>query len=272
MASATRADLLHALPLAIRSRGEGGLTTAADLRDFLAAVLTTDGGAAPAPLALLVPQLQIRSFSGARGEVAATPKAGRLASASGASTAAAGPFSTPNYLRLSFGPPLPAAVLAAHPELWLFTYHNRRRRPAQAGGLLRQAGWGYPCPAEVRRHGAFWGGANVYGAATEFYGPAVAQGLALAHPDSIIDANHWFQSARRPTSRRAPTARKGGCGASASSSSSMCRPGRPRPRASASARSATRCGWASNRSLTSTAAPSTRRSTTTSTTNFSTNR
>ena len=196
MASATRADLLHALPLAIRSRGEGGLTTAADLRGFLAAMLATDGGAAPAPLALPVPQLQIRSFSGARGEVAATPKAGRLASASGASTAAAGPLSTPNYLRLSFGAPLPAAVLAAHPELWLFTYHNRRRRPAHAGGLLRQAGWGHPCPAEVRRHGAFWGGANVYGAATEFFGPAVEQGLALARPatDIIIDANHWFQA------------------------------------------------------------------------------
>lgn len=198
MASATRADLLHALPLAIRSRGEGGLTTAADLRGFLAAVLAAEGGPdqEAAPLALPVPQLQIRSFSGARGEVAATPQVGRLASPGGASTAAAGPLTTPNYLRLSFGAPLPAAVLAARPELWLFTYHNRRRRPTHAGGLLRQAGWGHPCPAEARRQGAFWGGANVYGAATEFYGPAVAQGLALARPavDISIDANHWFQT------------------------------------------------------------------------------
>ena len=197
MASASRADLLHALPLAIRSQGKGGLTTAADLRGFLAAMLTAE---APAPTTLPVPQLQIRSFSGAPGEVARTAQVGRLASPSGASTAAAGPLTTPNYLRLSFGAPLPAAVLAAHPEVWLFTYHNRRRRPARAGGLLRQAGWGHPSPAQPRHQGAFWGGANAYGAATEFYGAAVQQSLALPRPyaDIIIDANHWFQASPVP--------------------------------------------------------------------------
>jgi hypothetical protein len=200
MASASRADLLHALPLAIRSRAEGGLTTAADLRGFLAAMLAAE---AEAPAALPVPQLQIRGFSGALGEVAPTPELGRLASPSGASTAAAGVISTPNYLRLSFGAPLPAAVLAAHPEVWLFTYHNRSRRPSRAGGRLRQAGWGHPCPAQARHQGAFWGGANAYGAATEFYGPAVQQSLALPRPyaDLVIDANHWFEARTRQQPR-----------------------------------------------------------------------
>jgi len=198
MATVTHADLLRALPLAIRSRGEGGLTTAADLRTFLAALLATE---APAPLAaealaLPVPLLQIRSFSGGGQLPVPKPGVGHLASPGAAPTAAAGPLSTPNYLRLSFGAPLPAAVRAAQPELWLFTYHNRRRRPTPAGGLLRQAGWGHPCPAQARHQGALWGGANPYGAATEFYGEAVQQGLALPRPYAhiVIDANHWFQA------------------------------------------------------------------------------
>jgi hypothetical protein len=210
MASATRADLLHTLPPARRSQGKGGLTTAADLRGFLAAMLAADGPAAAPAEALPTPQLQIRSFSASHpGGEATPPGVGRLASPGGRPTAADGPISTSNYLRLSFGAPLPAAVRAAQPELWLFTYHNRRRRPSPAGGLLRQAGWGHPCPTPARHKGAFWGGANPYGAPTEFYGEALRLGLAQSRPsaDIVIDANHWFQA--QPGQPLRPHGKKG---------------------------------------------------------------
>ena len=208
MAFATRADLLPALP---RAYHPGSLPAEADARSFLAALLAPTAGVGLAPAeALPVPQLQIRSFSGAgRGGAAGPAGAGQLPRPGGGTAPAAGPLSTHNYLRLSFDAPLPAAVLAARPELWLFTYHNRRR-PSRAGGLLRQAGWGHPCPAEARHQGAFWGGANPHGAATEFYGAAVQQSLALAHPyaDIILDANHWFGP--RPGQLPRPPGRAGG--------------------------------------------------------------
>lgn len=209
MAFATRADLLPTLCQASRL-GAAGLPAAADLRGLLAAMLAAPAGASPAPAeALPVPQLQIRSVSGAGRPPGGQPGVGWLPSPGGVPTPAAGPLSTLNYLRLSFGAPLPAAVLAARPELWLFTYHNRRR-PPRAGGLLRQAGWGHPCPAEVRHHGAFWGGTNPHGAATEFYGGAVQPGLARPRPyaDLIIDANHWFRAPPGPRPAHGPGGRR----------------------------------------------------------------
>jgi len=164
MASAPRASLLASLPPASRRSTGSGLLAAR---------------CAPLEEALPTPQLQIRSFSGWADEPACWPGVGRLASPSGIATAAAGPLSTSNYLRLSFAAPLPAAVLAAQPEIWLFT--PSRRHPAARHGLLGQAGWDHP---------------GCEGAVTEFCDAAVQQGWAQPQPFTsiVLDANHWVAS------------------------------------------------------------------------------
>lgn len=180
MASTPRANLLYAPSLA-SCQGARGCLPAGNLR----------GGLTPKHLPtaefLPTPHLQIRIFSGWT-VPARPPGVGLLANPSSVPTAAAGPLSTSNYLRLSFAAPLPAIVRAAQPEIWLFTHRNRRP-PAARGGLLHQAGWDHSGPR---------------GAATEFCGAAVQQSLALPRPfaDIVLDANRWVAPHGQPEQMR----------------------------------------------------------------------
>jgi len=166
MAFATRADSLPAPPPGLP--GAGGLAPAGPC-GWLAALF--------APAALPAPQLQIRSFGAGYAAGLAPAGVGQLAHPGGPPTA--GPLTTPNYLRLSWAAPLPAAVLAARPALWLFTHHHGWPAPAAA---LPPAGWHHPAHLS-----------GPHAAPTEFGGAAVQQGLGLGLPSVtlVLDANHW---------------------------------------------------------------------------------
>lgn len=174
----TSAQLLAELNAAVVSGSTGQQTTAAGLRQFLtslvAEVLARDTANLPQP------RVQVRRMPPI---VAPVPVPGIL--------------STRNAVRLLFDGPLAPGVLAANPEIWLFTYNQRRRK----GNNLRKNSWGHTSHFNGSRYtGAFWGGVSAHNTATEFFGTTLQASLALPRPyaDVALDGGAWFVGGSAP--------------------------------------------------------------------------